>query len=122
MLNHLYQYIVPLAFIAIWALTSLFNRESQPLPPRTARPPVPNGLRTPPTAAPGRAADWRVAANSRETLSTRPTGSGSIGPPARLGSRQDDDILIIEAEPRRPAAGRGGAAPTRRTTKARPSG
>ena len=44
----LYQYMVPLAFIAIWALTSIFNRETQPLPPRPVRPGGPNGPRTSP--------------------------------------------------------------------------
>ena len=40
-LDNLFQFIVPLTFLAIWALTSLFNREAQPLPPRggAAEPP-----------------------------------------------------------------------------------
>ena len=37
----LFQFLVPLAFLAIWALTSLFNRDAQPLPPRQMRPPQP---------------------------------------------------------------------------------
>jgi hypothetical protein len=37
----LIQFIVPLTFLAIWALTSLLNRDSQPLPPRPGRPPGP---------------------------------------------------------------------------------
>src|SRR5436190_34588 len=32
--ENLFQFIVPLTFLAIWALTSLFNREAQPLPPK----------------------------------------------------------------------------------------
>src|SRR5437763_5119447 len=35
----LLQFIVPLTFLAIWALTSLLNRDSQPLPPRPHRGP-----------------------------------------------------------------------------------
>ena len=33
-LEFLLQFIVPLTFLAIWALTSLLNRDAQPLPPR----------------------------------------------------------------------------------------
>ena len=33
----LIQFIVPLTFLAIWALTSLLNRDAQPLPPRPGR-------------------------------------------------------------------------------------
>ena len=44
-LDILLQFIVPLTFLAIWALTSLLNREAQPLPPRPGRSPVPGGPR-----------------------------------------------------------------------------
>src|SRR3954454_72497 len=47
--ENIFQFIVPLTFFAIWALTSLFNRETQPLPPRTGRPLGPNGPRPTPT-------------------------------------------------------------------------
>jgi hypothetical protein len=33
------RYNVPLSFVAIWALTCLFNRDDQPLPPRSTREP-----------------------------------------------------------------------------------
>ena len=33
---NLFQFIVPLTFLAIWAPTSLLNREAQPLPPGPA--------------------------------------------------------------------------------------
>jgi hypothetical protein len=33
----LFQFVVPLTFLAIWALTSLLNREAEPLPPRPTR-------------------------------------------------------------------------------------
>ena len=36
-LEILLQFIVPLTFLAIWALTSLLNRDAQPLPPRPNR-------------------------------------------------------------------------------------
>ncbi|MBV8609400.1 MAG: hypothetical protein JO034_18335, partial [Singulisphaera sp.] len=44
-IDNLFQFIVPLTFLTIWALTSLFNREAQPLPPRSNRPPGPPGPR-----------------------------------------------------------------------------
>jgi hypothetical protein len=42
-LEILIQFIVPLMFLAIWALTSLLNRDAQPLPPRPGRPPGAGG-------------------------------------------------------------------------------
>lgn len=74
-----YQFLVPLTFLAIWALTSLFNREAQPLPPRSGRAPGPNGPR--PTAD-------RIS----RTSSAR---SGGVRP--------EDEIRIIDSEPRRPS-------------------
>ncbi len=41
----LIQFIVPLMFLAIWALTSLLNRDAQPLPPRPVRAPGSGGTR-----------------------------------------------------------------------------
>jgi len=35
-LEHLYEFIVPLIFVAIWAVTWMLNRDTQPLPPRAA--------------------------------------------------------------------------------------
>lgn len=55
-LEILIQFIVPLTFLAIWALTSLLNRDSQPLPPRPGRPQGgPGGTRPAPASrGPGR--------------------------------------------------------------------
>lgn len=86
----LFQFIVPLTFLAIWALTSLLNREAQPLPPRTGRPQGPSGPRSGPV-------------NPPRPLERRPANRG------------DDDILIIDSEPRRgpaPPAPRPPAAPS----------
>jgi hypothetical protein len=44
-LEMLVQFIVPLTFLAIWALTSLLNRDAQPLPPRPGRPGGAGGTR-----------------------------------------------------------------------------
>ena len=121
-LDSLYQYMVPLAFIAIWAMTSIFNRETQPLPPRTSRPPGPNG----PRPASPRSTDWRPESTPRESLSTRPSsGPGSPPTAPRPGVRRDDDILIIEGEPRRGSAQTGGrvaSSPARRGSKTRSAG
>ena len=119
-IDSFYQYIVPLIFIAIWAVTSLFNREAQPLPPRSGRPQGPNGPR--PAATTSRSSEWRPETTPRESLLTRP---GSQNLPSRPGGRKEDDILIIEAEPRRtsaPSTPRVGASLPRRASKTRSTG
>ena len=92
----LYPYLVPLTFLAIWALTSLFNREAQPLPPRVGRP---SG---PPSGVPG-----RVAAPNK----TRPV--------QRPPSRADDDLVIIETDKRRASSGALARPTARRQAKPR---
>src|SRR5215218_4528389 len=97
---NIFQFIVPLTFLAIWALTSLLNRDAQPLPPRNVRPPGPPGPRpggTMPSLRPGerraepgprdQPARWSPPANQ-----TRPAAG-------RPGIRPQDDILIIDADP-----------------------
>ncbi|WP_165245971.1 hypothetical protein [Paludisphaera soli] len=72
------QFIVPLIFLAIWALTSILNRDAQPLPQRPARPgnrPGPNALGP---AARGQAATGAI----RE----REVAAASAPPPRRLGT------------------------------------
>lgn len=103
-IDQLFQFIVPLAFLAIWALTSLFNREAQPLPPRTGRPPDPDGPKPSdrsPTVRPG---EHRLESPPRDpTLRWSPPGaepSAARRPPAR----PDDEIVILESEIRRPVA------------------
>ncbi len=119
--EQLVNYLVPLALLALWALTALFNRESQPLPPRTGRPPGPNGPRPSPQPAP-RANDWRPEPSPRPAPSPpRPAPTLSSRPTARAGDRIDDGIVILESEPRRneaaPSRGSGSATP-RRAAKA----
>ena len=104
-IDNLIQFIVPLTFLAIWALTSLFNREAQPLPPRTGRPFGPDGPR--PGEFPGQArppirpvegrAPNPVPQWARQTSLDRPQGRRSP-----VGG--DDDIVILESETRRPAS------------------
>jgi hypothetical protein len=124
-LDNIFQFIVPLTFLAIWALTSLINRESQPLPPRANRPPGPPGPRPATPLVPPRPPERRSEPPSLEpSLRWQATGSGDRQGGRRPSGRPDDDILIIESEPRRAPASSSpnrpgaGNAP-RRATRAR---
>jgi hypothetical protein len=97
-ISNLFQFIVPLTFLAIWALTSLFNREAPPLPQRVGRPQPPGG----PGSGPGGAVVRSEALNRDPSLRWAPP-AGSDRPGVRRAGRPDDEILIIE-ENRRPAA------------------
>jgi hypothetical protein len=115
-IDNLFQFIVPLTFLAIWALTALFNREAQPLPPRTGRPQPPGGPGMGGPSTPVRP----------ESLNRDPSlrWSSPVGdrPAARRPARPDDSILIIEETQRSPATtstrSSAGAAP-RRGSRAR---
>ena len=76
--------ILPISFVAIWALTALFNRESKGFP---ARPPG-----APPSPGP-RPGD--------PTMRWGPPSAQSPG--LRRVPIGDDDILIIQNDPSRPA-------------------
>lgn len=96
--------IVPISFLAIWALTALFNRESKGFPAR------------PPGSPPG---------GPRPTDPTLRWGPASGGSPQviRRVPIGDDDILIIPSDPARaarPAPARPAQATgVRRTVKGR---
>src|SRR5262249_37789374 len=115
-LEILIQFIVPLTFLAIWALTSILNRDAQPLPPRPGRPVGPGGQR-PPNRLPGQL-DPRPAQPLPEPLPAafsafgeRPAGltgsavapASQMAPVARPRPRQlpnmDDAIVYIENDP-----------------------
>src|SRR4051794_8102397 len=119
-IENLIQFIVPLTFLAIWALTSLFNREAQPLPPRSGRVPGPGGARpglgNPVSKAP---LERRQEPFARPT--TAPRQEPQRRPAQRSGRVSDDDILIIESDTRRPSPGttRIGAPSVRRTGRGR---
>jgi hypothetical protein len=126
-IDNIFQFIVPLTFLAIWALTSLFNRDAQPLPPRTARLPEPNGPQPPSGTAVSRGYQerrqegsegnrtvTRVTTNPRPVRSPSPRGYNGVG----------DDIIVIDGEPRRPVAPtsiRPSPPMARRGSKTRPS-
>jgi hypothetical protein len=133
--EHLYEFIVPFIFVAIWAVTWILNRETQPLPPR-------NGRRFP---------DERSGSNSddaRNPATQRPSPRPDIRPTSPRGQRPistvldrardrdrgrlspDDAIVFTEFSPSRPseptdfsASSRPSRGPqSRRGSKAKESG
>src|SRR5689334_15553821 len=117
-IDNVVQLIVPLTFVAIWALTAIFNRDAQPLPPRQGRPPGPGGPRTAGGTAPNRPLERRPEGLTREPPLrwSAPPAAPKAAPGGLARGRafegRDEDILIIRSEPSLPA----------RTTGARPSG
>ncbi|QEH32876.1 hypothetical protein OJF2_13610 [Aquisphaera giovannonii] len=117
-LEILIQFIVPLTFLAIWALTTLLNRDAQPLPPRPARPggprPAPGpGQRPAPAMGPPRpfgpaeparqggglarpledAGGWKTVDADPRALAPRRL------PPRTAPGGLDDAIVYIENDP-----------------------
>jgi hypothetical protein len=89
--DQLIRAIVPLTFLAIWALTSLFNRETKTFPPRPpGAPPQPLGPR------PG-----------EPTMRWSPPPP-TLNPTPRRVPIGDNDIVILQPDPSR--AGRPGQA------------
>jgi hypothetical protein len=109
-IENLVQFIVPLTFLAIWALTSLFNREAHPLPQRVGRPQPPGGPGL------GAGATVRSEALAREA-NLRWASPTSLDPRVvrRPTGRSDEEILIIE-ETRRPSSSSGNAPSQRAST------
>lgn len=110
-LEILFQFIVPLTFLAIWALTSLLNRDAQPLPQRPPRPGVrpgpgqgqgpavaqatnlgnaPPAARTEPPVAPRTASGRDVA--------PRPAGAPAPADKRTAGRLDDASVYIIDDE------------------------
>ena len=120
--ENIFQFIVPLTFFAIWALTSLFNREAQPLPPRSGRPVGPNEPRPRPTppASPDAPSPVESGADrsQRDPTMRWTKPSAPDRPPGRRPSgleEVDNDVLRIPAEPaRRAPAPRSGEGPAPR--------
>jgi len=114
-IEQLSHFIVPLAFAAIWALTSLFNREAQPLPPRAG------GVR-PPGPRPGSPqARTAVSSPRNEPDPSRPADrSQSPTDPGRrdnerYGARPQPEVRRAPANPPKPAPG------AKRVVKGRPT-
>lgn len=110
-LDTLLKAIVPLAFLAIWALTAVFNKEGNSLPTRSQGTPNPYGPR--PVVPP------RVAAPSDRPPPLRWSPQGVSPAMPRPGG--DDDIVILESpRPSRPAPQRN-LAPRRMRPKPAPT-
>jgi hypothetical protein len=110
-LEILVQFIVPLAFLAIWALTSLLNRDAQPLPPRPGRPPGPGpgGVGTT-SRGPGQSEPRNITAaptparpSSTSTFAETPARWSPSAPASRDRAGRgptldvDDAIVFIES-------------------------
>ena len=102
-LQDLVQYLVPFSFLAIWAITSLMNRESKPVPTRMPRAPQVGGRPGDPTMR------W---------------GGSSGTTPRRVNVGREDDIIILSDDEPRPArTARPRTQPastTRRTARTKP--
>lgn len=86
-LQDIVKVIVPLTFLAIWALTAVFNKEENKLPPRPSGPPNPYGPR--PGIPP------RVAATGERPPALRWGPQNVATNPPRPGG--DDDIVILDS-------------------------
>lgn len=103
-IESLLRLLVPLGFLAIWAISWLFNREGPSLPPR-ANAGGGMGSRTPQSFG-------LEPSGTPRTVSSEPLrwSNQTLSPTERQGQRQnetrgrDDDILIID-ESSRPARG-----------------
>jgi len=120
------QFIVLLAIMAIWALTSLLSRDAQPLPPRPIRGPVPDGTRPSPIGRSGQASPGRFAGTADRVSGgiperppsarwNEPSGSGPARPAPARGLARDEGIVILESDARgsRPSSGTLSATTTR---------
>ncbi len=113
----LLQFLVPLSIMAMWALTSLLNREAQPLPARSDKGPAPGpgaGRLNPPTARTEPFSSPRATMPTqrpplglpdRATTNRRPDPLSSARPGSARDVLTDDGIVILESEPRGPRSG-----------------
>ena len=127
-LEFLLQFIVPLTFLAIWALTSLLNRDAQPLPPRpgAGRGPGlgparggPGGGFSPSAraelAGPGRSTAAGGPASSMADRATPARWSAAAAQgnrPGAVPSRTTDDGIVIIESKTRPAQGSSSFSPS----------
>jgi hypothetical protein len=104
-LEDLIKAVVPLSFLAIWALTSVFNREARPLPPMANRPPAPYPPRpAAPTPGPRPTEPRPMLTNREPTLRWSQPGQPATPAAGRSASSPGgaEDILIIRNDPVRP--------------------
>jgi hypothetical protein len=95
------QILISLGILALWALTSLLSRETQPLPPRPGRPRPAEGPRPSPSFARNDLAAANPARASSDRLSDR-GAAAALSPRSQsaLGTLGNDDIRILESDPR----------------------
>ncbi len=108
-LDSLFPFIVPLTFLAIWALTSLLNRDAQPLPPRPGRsgPPRPPRPMSGPAAARAQPAREWGGPQSRPLERQRPAPLSGLS----RGASGDEGIVILGPSNESRRGGRGDLAP-----------
>jgi len=117
----IFQFIVPLAFLAIWALTALLNRNAEQLPPRPmAGPPdgIPRWGAAPARVAPSGPSRY-MGASDRQPGTANLKADSRWSPQAATDRertdaerkpRLDEGIVVLESESRGSYAGPGAAA------------
>ena len=109
-IDNLIKYLVPFSFLAIWAITSLLNRETKPAPARRPIGDRPGSLGNRPGEPTLR---WGA-----------PNSSGSSARDRRTTLGTDDDIVILSSDDARlsrpPRPKPNPPATTRRTARTRP--
>ncbi|MGO9469671.1 MAG: hypothetical protein ACLQIB_05005 [Isosphaeraceae bacterium] len=132
----IFQFLVPLAFLAIWALTALLNRDAQQLPPRAtggasavgfpqtgsmAGRAATNASASGPARYLGAADRTPVAADLKPGTrwpAPATTARDRPGTGIERRTRVEDGIVIVESEPRASLAGSGSAATSSRGARA----
>ncbi len=108
-LDSLFPFIVPLTFLAIWALTSLLNRDAQPLPPRPGRvgpPRPPRPMGGPPVAQTQLPREWG-GPQPRPLERQRPAPLSGLS----RGASGDEGIVILGPTHESRGGGRGNPSP-----------
>ncbi len=138
-LEILFQFVVPLMFLAIWALTSLLNRDTQPLPQRPVRPgarPAPGPGRTqgqPPNRVATPTGERGTAPVREAARDAAPRPAGERRPATSLNDADvqvvDDEVVFVDPVTNRritsapvgdsTAAARGAAKPPRKAGRGR---
>jgi len=95
-LEILFQFIVPLTFLAIWALTSLLNRDTQPLPQRPMRP----GARPEPGPSAGAGPGQGLPGNRRVATGERSQAEGLVRGPSPRDATVRPTAASPEPDPR----------------------
>jgi hypothetical protein len=103
-LEILFQFVVPLMFLAIWALTSLLNRDTQPLPQRPTRPGARPGPGPGPTPGQGpnrgavAAGERGAAAGTAEREAARQAVSRTGGERRPAATLNDANVYVVDDE------------------------